>query len=313
MTRKREDARVRGEDVALLEKEKEEEEKEEIVRAEMATRPVKEKRGRWVHHNDRSMVGFLNPRGANRCYVNAILQAFFSSGDLMDVILNEGLMKAMKQTHQEDATAYRILKELAMAVCGGVVRPLNSFTLLKKFPQFEPNRVQDAVEFLEAMVRLVEAETEGKIGGGRLLGQLNIQIRKIIWCNGCQARSGPHSLDDFILRLSPQACAAEGSAPPPLESLIREYTKEEDMGDCTCAQCGSQRSCKIYITKVPKVLFIQINRFVCTKETERTKALRHKVAIPQQLDLAPLIESIEGVLSSPQEREVSLTSPFVVV
>ena len=171
----------------------------------------------------------------NDCYLNSCFNAILSINDFKDQILSSNnthyLIKTIQGAINEDGLSnVRILKNLHQ--------------------RFQNENQHDATDFLEVLLENLEF---------CLPGFSDSFIVNILTNRHCQSCQTPMRMDispDCFLRLTVDRDNIN------IQMLIDEYTQEHTIVDSHCNYCQGRLRAKYQVVSPPKVIFIQLCRFV---------------------------------------------------
>uniref|UniRef100_A0A674E565 Ubiquitin carboxyl-terminal hydrolase 48 n=1 Tax=Salmo trutta TaxID=8032 RepID=A0A674E565_SALTR len=237
-----------------------------------------------------TFVGLTN-LGAT-CYVNTFLQVWFHNLELRRTLYLCQNTRAEEHDMDSDYEPRSICEHLQylFALLQNSNRRYIDPSGLVKALGLDTGQQQDAQEFSKLFLSLLE-DTLSKQKNPNLHNviqqQFCGQMSYVTVCNQC-GRASPLPSRFYELELNIQGHKN-------LTECVTEFLKEEKLdGDNRyfCESCQSKQNAarRIKLHSLPRVLNLQLMRFVFDRQTGHKKKLNTFISFPEQLDMGPFLE-----------------------
>eukprot|EP00063_Salmo_salar_P048330 XP_014023165.1 PREDICTED: ubiquitin carboxyl-terminal hydrolase 48 isoform X3 [Salmo salar] len=240
-----------------------------------------------------TFVGLTN-LGAT-CYVNTFLQVWFHNLELRRTLYLCQNARAEEHNMDSDYEPRSICEHLQylFALLQNSNRRYIDPSGLVKALGLDTGQQQDAQEFSKLFLSLLE-DTLSKQKNPNLQNVIQLQfcgqMSYVTVCNQC-GRASPLPSRYYELELNIQGHKN-------LTECVTEFLKEEKLdGDNRyfCESCQSKQNAtrRIKLHSLPRVLNLQLMRFVFDRQTGHKKKLNTFISFPEQLDMGPFLEGKE--------------------
>lgn len=218
----------------------------------------------------------LNNTG-NTCYMNSVLQQMFHIAPLRKAIINIDL----SEVSSDDLTFVEKLKTLFKKMCKS--KSSNKPEILREFAQsidssdFVAHNQQDADEFFGLIYNKLDDALKDTIHWKEISHIFSGKITDILTDTKGVVTKVPDGFRNIRLSVAKNVCAG-----------LDELTKSEELETKVVKRTT--------FTKLPPVLTIQLNRFVCSQATKNYSKNNASVELSETLDMTKYV--LESELSS---------------
>jgi len=250
-------------------------------------------------------IGFPNPPGSNRCWMNATLQMLLGMEPFMEELECFCLRRDQNNRCEVLQSFFEVMKyrrwRRRWSLRSALRHLFHSLGMLDAM--FLSDRQQDATEFLLRLLDLFREQfhsSKSDFGlqgssamqrfpsGGRLgadsvhspvCDNIEFCLKEMYCCTNC-SESTTRCQDHLALFLD---IPPTSNVHPSLQEALSHYM-QSDIRDLKCGKCSGQRSkVETVFARLPRFLLVQVKRY--TVQTAVTEKLRSLLRVPISLSL----------------------------